>query len=63
MFLYYCKSTSIAIYSQDEVVTCISGGIMHDLHNLNFSNYAVGVYLAITKVCKLTGERPFAFQK
>ena len=45
LFLYDCKSTSIAIYSQDEVVTCISGGIMQDVHNLfcTFSD-AVGVF-------------------
>ena len=29
LFLYDCKSTSIAIYSQDEVVMCISGGIYY----------------------------------
>ena len=40
LFLYDCKLSSIAMYSQDEVVTCISGGIMSDLHNL-FSDYAV----------------------
>ena len=46
LFLYDCKSTSIAIYSQDEVVTCISGGIMQDLHIyfVHFSDYAVGVF-------------------
>ena len=43
LFLYDCKSTSIAIYSQDEIVTCISGGI-YIIYFVHFSDYAVGVF-------------------
>ena len=43
LFLYDCKSTSIAIYSQDEVVTCISGGTMYIIYFVHFSD-AVGVF-------------------
>ena len=33
-----------------ELVTCISGGIMQDLHNLiQFSDYAVGVLICISE--------------
>ena len=43
LFLYDCKSTSIAIYSQDEVVTCIGGG-MYIINFVHFSDYAVEVF-------------------
>ena len=47
LFLYDCKSSSIAMYSQDEVVTCISGGIIcriYIIYFVHFSDYAVGVF-------------------
>ena len=44
LFLYDCKSISIAMYSQDEVVTCISGGIICRIYIIYFSDYAVGVF-------------------
>ena len=34
LFLYDCKSSSIAMYSQDEVVTCISSGIICRIYNV-----------------------------
>ena len=58
LFLYDCKSTSIVIYSQDEVVTCISGGIYYagSIYIIHFLDYAVGVfeYLYLLTLCMCT---------